>query len=68
MSFWIVVTNSIIDVYQWVSKKYTAPIDKADVRNVRKQKVHTAINRIVSRPVEKCHFWCPRRAGKRTEE
>jgi hypothetical protein len=66
---WVVVPYGIIAVYQRVSKKYTAPIDKADIRNVRKQNAHIGIqNRNVSGPIGKCHCWCPRRAGKRTEE
>jgi hypothetical protein len=66
---WVVVPYSIIAVYQCVSKKYTAPIDEADIRNVRKQKVHIGIqNRNVYGPIGKCHFWCPRRASKRREE
>jgi hypothetical protein len=66
---WVFVPYSIITVYQCVSKKYTAPTDKADMRNVRNQNVHIGIeNRSVSRPTGKCHFWCSRIAGKRREE
>jgi hypothetical protein len=44
-------------------------MDKADIRNVRKETVHRGIeNRNVSGPIGKCHFWCPRRGGKRREK
>jgi hypothetical protein len=50
-------------------KEIYCPINKVDARNVRKQKAYIGIeNRNVSGSIEKCHFWCPRRAGKRREE